>query len=387
MKKRTVKILHLLKYIGYVLTFMLCVLLVFSAYGGHIDPHQSTISALATLGFPIVLIFSVILALAWIIVGKWRIALFVLVAILLSWPTVSIVTPLNISSHDYTLQEDSTKFKVLTFNVMNFNVMKTGDDNLNNKKGQSIVQYILDQDADVVLLQEASLAADFNDLRLIKPYLKQLKKKYPYRDHGYHDQVIWSKHPYTALEDPAIRDGFASPDDPVNSYHFYARGFDVLVPGHTVRFINVHLHSIGLSEEDRQAFVNITEGRGINTRKELQKVRYSLIGKLGEAFRKHAGQAKLLRQVLDQSDENVIICGDFNDTPASWAYRTIVGSDMNDAWVDCGFGPTYTFHNNRLFFKIDHVLYRGDMKATETRRDRMDGSDHYPLVTTFVWKN
>lgn len=387
MKKRVVKILHIFKYAGYALTFMLCVLLVLSTYGGHIDPYQSTVFALATLGFPIVLIVSTTLAIAWLIVGHWRIALLVLVALVLSWPTLGIVSPLNTSSHTYTPQEDSTKFKVLTYNVMNFNVMKTGDDNLHNKKGQSTVKYILDQDADVVLLQEASLAADFNDLRLIKPYLQQIKKKYPYRDHGYHDQVIWSKHPYTALEDPAIKDGFASPDDPVNSYHFYARGFDVLVPGHTVRFINVHLQSIGLSEEDRQAFVNITEGKGINTKQELRKVRYSLLGKLGEAFRKHADQAKLLRQVLDQSDENVIICGDFNDTPASWAYRVIAGNDLRDTWVDCGFGPTYTYHDNRLFFKIDHVLYRGDMKATETRRDRTGGSDHYPLVTTFVWKN
>ena len=57
-------------------------------------------------------------------------------------------------------------------------------------------------------------------------------------------------------------------------------------------------------------------------------------------------------------------------------------------YVDGGTASfTYTFHGSRLYFKIDQVLYRGDMIATSCHRDRAGSSDHYPLVTTFVWKN
>ncbi len=385
--RKKYKLKHLAIIIGVILTFLLAVALVFAAYGGHIDPERGTIFALATLAFPFVFIFSLMVALLWITLGYWRVSLLLFLAMGLSWPTVRVISPFNITRYSPSARQDSTMFKVLTFNVMNFNVMKVGDDNTGNKQGQATVNYILNQDADVVLLQEASLNADFNDLKLMKPFMREIKKKYPYRDHGYHDQIIWSKHPYTKVEDPAVKDGFAAPDDPVNSYHFYARAFDVLVPGHTVRIFNLHLNSIGLSQDDRKTFENMTDLKGINSKAELQKVRYSLIGKLGVAFRKHAQQARIIREVIDQSDENVIVCGDFNDTPQSFAYRTVRGNDMHDAWMECGFGPTYTFHGSRLFFKIDQVLYRGDMIATSCYRDRAGSSDHYPLVTTFVWKN
>ena len=44
---------------------------------------------------------------------------------------------------------------------------------------------------------------------------------------------------------------------------------------------------------------------------------------------------------------------------------------------------TYTFHNNHLYVKIDHILYRGDMKVLSCRRDKKGESDHYPLVAVF----
>lgn len=387
MKKLHFAIYHGFNLLALIVSLVLAALLVFSAYSGHIDPIKSTVYALVAMAFPAILGLSVGMVLLLLIMRRWRISLILIVATLISWPTIKIVSPLNITTHKYTAAEDSTKFKVLTFNVKNFCVMKGGDDRIDNREGQATARYILDQDADIVLLQEASLAADYNDLKLMKPLMKEIRKKYPYRDHGYHDQVIWSKHPYTKVEDPAIKDGFASPDDPVRNYHFYARAYDVMVPGHTVRFFNVHLHSIGLSSDDKETYMELTNLNNINDKSEMRKVRYGLVAKLRYAFRTHAAQARIIRQVIDQSGENVIVCGDFNDTPASFSYFTVRGKDLKDAYMDCGFGPTYTYHENRFYFKIDHVLYRGDMIATKISRDRKGSSDHYPLVATFVWKN
>ena len=386
MKKFHFALYHGLNLVLAIVALVLATLLVVSAYCGYIHPGKGTLYAILAMAFPFILGATATATLLLLVLRRWRIALILVLGIALSWPTVSIVCPLHVSPHHYTATEDSTKFKVLTFNVENFNVLRSGDDRADSAAGQATVRYILEQDADVVLLQEASLAADYNDLQLMKPYMKEIRKKYPYRSHGYHDQVIWSKHPYTNVEDPAIKDGFASPDDPVRSYHFYARAYDVLVPGHTVRFFNVHLQSIGLSTDDKATYMELTNLEKVNDRNELSKVRNTLIAKLGYAFRLHAAQARIIRQVIDQSGENVIVCGDFNDTPASYAYYTMRGRDLKDAYMDCGFGPTYTYHDNRFFFKIDHTLYRGDMIATEARRDKAGSSDHYPLVTTFVWK-
>ena len=337
---------------------------------------------MAVLAFPFLLALEVAVGLVWLIVRRWRCSLIVWVALLIAWPSVSVVCPMNMFPHRYTPTEDSTKFKVLTFNVENFKVAYYADKEKERKAGELTARYILEQDADVVLLQEASLSADFNEL----PFMDSLKRVYPYRDHGYHDQVILSKHPYQPVVDDSIKNGFASPDNPLNSYHFYCRAFDVLVPGHKVRFFNVHLHSLSLSSDDRQFYMDLTKLKTKGEAQQAKQAGKSLLAKINNAFRVHAQETALIRQVINQSDANVIVCGDFNDVPLSYAYRTVMGNDLTDAWVKCGFGPTTTYNNNRLFFKIDHVMYRGDMEAVEIHRHKEGASDHYPLVTTFVWK-
>ena len=116
-------------------------------------------------------------------------------------------------------------------------------------------------------------------------------------------------------------------------------------------------------------------------------MKHTLLSKLAVAYKKRAEQAAFVRKQLDAYDGNVLVFGDFNDTPGSWTYRTIKGSDMRDAWADCAFGPTITYHDSRLYFKIDQTLYRGSMKAVDIVRDKIGVSDHYPQVVTFVWKD
>ena len=59
--------------------------------------------------------------------------------------------------------------------------------------------------------------------------------------------------------------------------------------------------------------------------------------------------------------------------------------DMKDAYAENAFGPTITYHGNRFYFRIDQVLYKGDMKAVDIERGDIESSDHYPLLTTFVF--
>lgn len=382
-ERKKSKLRRIVKVVCIIATIFISALLVVSAYGGLVDPTKTSIFAFITLTFPFLLGLTLFIAFLWFIVLRWRVALIPLVAVAVSWPAVRTVSPLNITSHKITAREDSTKFTVLSYNVMNFEKKNA----LTHFEGARTLQYIMESNADVVMLQEGSLSIDINNLPLLKPYMKEFKKRYPYRSHGYHDQVILSKHPYTAVEDSTIKEGFASPDEPLSMYHFYARAYDVLVPGHTVRFINLHLSSMMLSQEDVKAYVDITNLDDQPTRRELSTMRYSVMTKISLAFKKHAQEARIIRHVIDQSGENVIVCGDFNDVPMSFTYRTIKGDDMRDAYSDCAFGPVNTFRDNRLYFKIDHILYRGDMKAVDCRVDKKGDSDHYPQIATFVWKN
>ena len=60
--------------------------------------------------------------------------------------------------------------------------------------------------------------------------------------------------------------------------------------------------------------------------------------------------------------------------------------DMRDTFTECGNGFAHTYHDNRFYFKIDHIMYRGSLDAVAWKRDKSGDSDHYPQVATFVWK-
>lgn len=160
------------------------------------------------------------------------------------------------------------------------------------------------------------------------------------------------------------------------------------IQGHRVNLFNVHLESIGLSMADKALYQNLFDkapGSERAIRKELSDVKHQLISKLAVAFRKRADQARFIRHTIDSIGGNFIVAGDFNDIQGCYAVRTIMDGDMKDAYAENAFGPTITYHGNRFYFRIDQVLYKGDMKAVDIERGDIESSDHYPLLTTFVF--
>ena len=74
-----------------------------------------------------------------------------------------------------------------------------------------------------------------------------------------------------------------------------------------------------------------------------------------------------------------MVVGDFNDLPGSYVYSTIRGN-LQDAFVENGFGLGWTFSDSVLKFRIDHVLYDPSMEIKSFRLyNKTQGSDHFPL--------
>ena len=101
------------------------------------------------------------------------------------------------------------------------------------------------------------------------------------------------------------------------------------------------------------------------------------------SFQLRNEDARALRRFIDASPANLIVCGDMNDVPSSHVYRVIRGNDLADAWVEVGNGYAHTFNRHHLPFRIDHILYRGDLVAVGAERPKGGTSDHYPLMATF----
>ena len=79
-----------------------------------------------------------------------------------------------------------------------------------------------------------------------------------------------------------------------------------------------------------------------------------------------------------------IICGDFNNTAYSWAYRKL-SKNKKDAFVEAGFGMGKSF---RYIYpmRIDFILT--DEKATVNQFktfSKIKYSDHYPILTRIHW--
>ena len=60
-----------------------------------------------------------------------------------------------------------------------------------------------------------------------------------------------------------------------------------------------------------------------------------------------------------------------------------MADDLNDAYSETNFGPTFTYNKHLFLFHIDQILYKGDLKALKVERGSIDTSDHYPLLAEF----
>lgn len=379
----TAKLKKALKWTWTGVTAAAALLLLMSAWGGLVPPARGWFFPMLTLAMPVTLAVALAVLALTLLLRQWRLALVPVAALLLSWPSLRNYTPLNVvNTHPAVNAADSLQFTVLTINVNNFGRYIPPQFAPPMVKQSLTMRYILDTDADVVLVQELSMEREYRMLLQLQKYMPEFYRKYPYHSDGHRDLAIFSKYPYDVGPDVIVRPVASSVSYVGGGYHYYVKTFDVHMPHRTQRFINVHLQSTGLSDVDKRVFKNVLHG-GVTTTTEARAVKHSLFEKLGRAYKQRAVEAGVVRALLDNSPRDVILCGDFNDTPGSYVYRTIKGGDMDDAYTQCALGPTYTFSSNKMYFKIDHILYRGDLEPLAIRRDTGVDSDHFPLLATF----
>lgn len=369
MKKVTLRILRLL---ALLLSIVAAVVLVATAYAGKADPQEHHFVAVIGLAFPFLLYALLALTVIWLILRQWASAIVLVVAMIASAEPILTLSPLNIGGG---LNEDDSDraFTLLTFNTMHF--FDHAADSFFVEYPNRTAQFILDVDADVVCFQEFVSKYQLHEQETARKCLNDLCERYPYvvGKEGEHELVLFSKY-------PVIRDSILKGKA---RYSTYSHIFDLEIKGHQLRIYNCHLQSIGLSDTKVEFDNSIPQLRHTDN---ATVDKDTIVSRLSTAFCLRAQQARCIRQSIDSAQtDNVIVCGDFNDTPGSFSYRTVRGNDLNDAYRQCAFGPTITFHGNHYYFRIDHVLYRGSLQAVDIVRPDIDCSDHYPLLTTFVW--
>ncbi|MGM9804192.1 MAG: endonuclease/exonuclease/phosphatase family protein [Muribaculaceae bacterium] len=377
MKKKTNKIsvlgfAHgLLGRIVLLLSVLVGLALLASAWGGLIDPRITAKPALLTLGLPYVAMVAVAMVAVALLCRAKKAAVLLLIAIVASLPKVLVVSPVHIYNPKVQPEQEPLLLKVMSFNVMYF--IYNESEYWNNCNAAA--EYIINSGADVVAVQEGDVGTYLSQMPSMQQSYAKLKSAYPYRSGLKGPSMsLLSRYPFTVEKVDTLTGG--------SSCAVY---YKLNIKGREVYLANAHLQSISLNSDDKDFFIQYTNPQNMrNKLADSQKLKSSIVRKLQNAFVRRADQADLVRMQLNELGENVILCGDFNDTPCSFAYNTIKGKDMHDAFEECGLGPIITYHENRFWLKIDHILYRGAMKAVDFERHKVKVSDHYPLTATLL---
>jgi endonuclease/exonuclease/phosphatase family metal-dependent hydrolase len=89
----------------------------------------------------------------------------------------------------------------------------------------------------------------------------------------------------------------------------------------------------------------------------------------------------ILSAHIRQSPYPTIVCGDFNDTPVSYTYHKMRGK-LVDAFIESGSGIGNTYLGNFPSFRIDYIFHSKSFRSCCFRTDRINMSDHYPVMCT-----
>ena len=353
-----------------VVVAVLAVLLVCCAYAGAIDPQRFILAPFLGLAFMPILVLLALALICALIWRRWIAVAVVIVSLMATAPIIKLFMPLNSSDEAPPVPADPTMIlKVMTYNVLSFNY---NEPNL-SAEPSATMRLILDANPDVVLLQEGTPGGvEFEGITSIVPYLGEIKKKYPYCYYGNEGLNLMSKYPFTTQLLGMPQHERSPLGYNRNGLSYLARAFDLQLPsGKQIRLVDFRLQSYHLSFGKNQV-VRVSPD-----------VKPSRLERMRRSFALRDENATALRKAIDDSPANLIVCGDMNDITASHVYRVICGNDLKDAWAEAGNGYAYTYNRFGLCYRIDHILYRGAIRAIDAERLKGGSSDHYPIMVTF----
>jgi endonuclease/exonuclease/phosphatase family metal-dependent hydrolase len=89
-----------------------------------------------------------------------------------------------------------------------------------------------------------------------------------------------------------------------------------------------------------------------------------------------------MKQHLNKCPHYIILCGDLNDSPASFAYNKMA-RNLKDSFRESGRGMGETYLGETFpKFRIDYILHDKAYKSYgHTIGSNISVSDHYPVYT------
>lgn len=325
----------------------------------YVNPARVWFFPILGLAAPAIYVATVILALYWIIRWRWLRAGVMLLLVVAGLFRVSLFYRPEFRRVYGGDAYDRAAFKVMTYNVRSFY----------NNQGKASVEDVLrlidEVNPDIICMQEfnARLAEQYEGFAL-------LGEKY--------ETAVFGR---TEAPDSV----YAAPMLVLSKYHILRSGTvltprsavwaDVLMGEDTVRIFNNHLRSTAINASDNEF---ITNRLFLTDTAREEKVR-SIVRRYRENSVLRAAQVDSIAGVIDATRTRRIVCGDFNDTPMSYVYRTMARG-LEDAFSECGSGYSHTFRGFFNTLRIDYILRSEGFETLSYEVPDVDYSDHHPVV-------
>ncbi len=345
--------------------FIVCLL--FAMASKYISPTTFWILAFFGLAFPVFVLINIFFITYWFAQFKAQ-GFFSLIAIVFCTRTILGFIQLDISK-----SETSNKdIKVMSYNSMLFDLYNW----TKNKQSRNIIlNSLYEENPDILCLQEFYTSEEAGDFNNIDSLTKLLNAK---NSHVEFTTTLrkfdhWGIATFTKY--PIIRKGKIDFNTSKNNVCIYT---DVLINADTVRIYNMHLQSISFKKVDYK-FIDDIKSDTVDAKDEIEKSK-NILRRLKRAFVKRASQADIISTHINNCNYKIILCGDFNDTPASYVYHT-VSRGLKDAFVESGNGFEQTYTGKFPRFRIDYILHSKQFKSKNYHHLTETLTDHYPIIT------
>ena len=329
------------------LTNSICLLFLLLSYlSPYISPTFFWPISFFGLLFPVFYIVNILFLLYWIVALKKQI-----------WANIIILLigiqyiGLFLGTQPKKIEKDDS-IKVLSYNVRLFN--RFGWIEKPEIKSE-IVSFLKNENADILCIQEF-----------------YTPDKIPTLDYKYKHIGLQSKknHWHMAIYSNFFQINKATVSikgERMNNTCIYS---DLVLKNDTIRVYNVHLASNWFKNSD-YSFLS-------NPKKEtLKKGLRGIIERMKSSYKKRAEEAQAIKEHIQSSPYPIILCGDFNDTPLSYAYNTI-SKTLKDAFKESGKGVGQSFIKIPTL-RIDYILHDEMFKSHNYKRHEEKLSDHYAV--------
>ncbi len=380
-KKKSNRLKTLGKFLLFAVTFVSAVALLFSFLAKSLPPSFSSTIAYCGLLFPYLLILNFIVTVIWLVVD-------------FTWALIPvIVILLNVNNIDKHFQLRGTEkpevcancLKVMSYNAKAFNIYDKNQKSLNKQ----FIHFLQNEKPDILCIQEysydnsgksgfSSTEEIINALN-VKDNERTHKILLPYKNKlGYQfGMAIFSKY-------RIVEGGFVETSDSSSNKSMYV---DIRFNSDTIRIYNIHLASMHLDSTDYETGKAIWAGSYDST---FNNKAQKLSNKISLAYVLRQHQAKTVHEHISECPYPVILCGDFNDSPASFSYNKLMHG-LKDAFRCSGKGTGTTYIGKDFpSYRIDYIAHDkqfNDFQYTVCKE--LTVSDHYPIYTyiSIVKKN